>query len=326
VSTAELGTHGIVTPEGVVLEFEPARLGMRSLQMGLDFVIQMGVLLVVLGILAAVVGQADSFGAAVIILITVISFVVVLGYPILMETLCNGRTVGMMAAGLRVVTVEGAPIRFRHATIRGFLLLVDFWLCTGIIGAVTMLCNRNSQRLGDLAAGTLVLRERTAARTDSPVAFLPPPGWEPYAASLDPGRMTEEQYGLVRGYLLRVGELSPAARAEVAVRLADPIARSMHHAPPPHVTPEAFLVCVAASYQRLHAGGEPAWGPEGPLGPYRPMGVPGGSWGGPPPGGPGSLGGVPTAAPAPPVGEPAWQGPEEGVQFPSPEPRSFARS
>lgn len=308
VSTAALGTRGIVTPEAVVLEFEPARLGTRSLQMGLDVVIQMTTLLVVLLVVGLVTGGSGSASAAVIILITIVSFVVILGYPILMETFCNGRTVGMMAAGLRVVTVEGAPIRFRHAAIRGFLMLVDFWVSTGIIGAITMLCNRNSQRLGDLAAGTFVLRERTAARTDSPVAFLPPAGWEPYAASLDAGNVTEEQYGLVRSFLLRVNELTPEARSDVALRLADPIARSMSHTPPAHVGPEPFLICVAAAYQRLHAGGDPAWGPEGPLGPYRPLGVPGGAWSG--------HGGA----------EPPWSGPPEGASFPPPEPTSFARS
>jgi uncharacterized RDD family membrane protein YckC len=322
VSTAELGTRGIVTPEAVVLEFEPARLGTRSLQMGLDFVIQMAVLLVVFFGIGLAASGFDSLSAAAIIIVTVAAFVVILGYPIGMEAMFQGRTVGMMASGLRVVTVEGAPIRFRHAAIRGFLMLIDFWACTGLIGAVTMLCNRNSQRLGDLAAGTMVLRERTAARTDSPVAFLPPAGWEPYAASLDTGRMTERQYGLVRSFLLRVAELSPEARAEVAHRLADPIARSMNHTPPQHVTPEAFLICVAAAYQRLHAGGDPAWGPEGPLGPYRPLGIPGTHWGGP--SYPGGLGGVPTAPPPQaPQADPAWPGPADADRFPGPQGTSF---
>lgn len=309
MSVAEPGTRGIVTPEAVVLEFEPARLGTRSLQMGLDFLIQMATLFVVVMAVGLALSSFDSLSAAAVIIMTVAAFVVILGYPALMETVAGGRTVGMMAAGLRVVTVEGAPIRFRHAAIRSFLMLIDFWLCTGIIGAITMLCNRNSQRLGDLAAGTFVLRERTSARTDSPVAFLPPAGWEPYAASLDTGRMTEAQYGLVRAFLLRVHDLSPDARTDVAHRLADPLARAMNHTPPPHVSPESFLLCVAAAYQRLHAGGDPAWGPDGPLGPYRAPGMPSGPWDGP-----GAPGGA------------AWAGPPEGAAFPPPEPTSFARS
>lgn len=322
VVDVEQGTRGIVTPEAVLLEFEPARLGTRSLQMVLDFAIQVAGLLLLLVLLAAVSSGFDSSGALVAILYAVTFFLVIFGYPVLMETLARGRTVGMMATGLRVVTVEGAPIRFRHAAIRGALLLVDFWLTLGGIGAVVMLFNRDSQRLGDLAAGTLVLRERTAAKHDAPITFLPPAGWEPYAASLDPARMDEDQYGLVRGFLLRVHELSPAARAQLAVQLAHPIAVTMHHAPPPGVDPERFLICVAAAYQRLHAGGDPAWGPDGPLGPYAPLRT-AGSWADPgpgPPTGPASLGGVPVGPQ--PAGQP-WPGPSEGTAAPPPEPKPF---
>jgi uncharacterized RDD family membrane protein YckC len=349
VATAELGTRGIVTPEAVLLEFEPARLGTRSLQMAVDLAIQATALIfvvVVLGLVASGVGSASSVA---IILTTILSALVIIGYPIACESLLAGRTVGMMATGLRVVTVEGAPIRFRHAAIRGFLMIVDFWILLGGIGATVMLFSRDSQRLGDLAAGTLVLRERTTAKTDSAITFLPPPGWEPYAASLDPGRMTEEQYGLVRSFLLRVQELSPAARHDIAYRLAGPIAVSMNHTPPPSVHPEPYLICVAAAYQRLHAGGNPAWGPEGPMGAYAPMRVTG-SWADPvrapgAPQGPPTLGGVPVqqgvakpptfgglpAQPGPPEGgspewtgpAPKWEGPSEDIPVPPPEAKPF---
>lgn len=331
MATAELGTRGIVTPEAVLLEFEPARLGTRSLQMALDFLIQVvgGLLLVTL--VAVVLGFSDSTASLAYILITILIFAIIFGYPIACESALRGRTVGMMATGLRVVTVEGAPIRFRHAAIRGMLLLVDFWLLFGAVGAIVMLCNRDSQRLGDLAAGTLVLRERTAAKADGAITFLPPPGWEPYAAALDTGRMTEEQYGLVRSFLLRVHELSPAARASVAFRLAGPLATSMNHTPPAEVHPEPFLICVAASYQRLHAGGNPAWGPDGPMGAYAPLRTTG-SWADPgpsagPPAGPSSLGGVPAGPSGPPAGpSPApseWTEPAPGGRFPPPEAKPF---
>ncbi len=64
--------------------------------------------------------------------------------------------------------------------------------------------------------------------------------------------MTDEQYGLVRGYLLRAAEMTPAARQHLALRLANPLAGVLHHQPPAGVAPESFLHCVAAAYQRLH--------------------------------------------------------------------------
>ena len=159
-------------------------------------------------------------------------FLIFFGYPIGCETLWDGRTVGKAALGLRVRTKEGAPVRFRHAAIRGALSLVDFWLTLGLAATLSVLLTRDSQRLGDLAAGTLVLRERTAASgTSAAFAFYPPPGWEPYAASLDVAAMTDEQYGLVRGYLLRATEMTPAARQHLALRLANPLAGVLAHQP-----------------------------------------------------------------------------------------------
>jgi uncharacterized RDD family membrane protein YckC len=242
----------IITPEAVELEFQSAGLGSRTLGFAIDLLIQGAALLV----LAAVVGLGalDSLPQAAATIIAVVAlFLIVLGYPVLSETLWGGRTVGKAAIGLRVRTREGTPIRFRHAAIRGALGLVDFWLTSGAAAALSILLTRDNLRLGDLAAGTLVLRERTAAAaTAAPVTFTPPPGWEPYTAALDVGAMTSEQYGLVRSFLLRAHELSPEGRVHLAVRLAAPLAGVLHHQPPHGVHPESFLLCAAAAYQRRY--------------------------------------------------------------------------
>jgi uncharacterized RDD family membrane protein YckC len=330
MAAVDAGTRGIVTPEAVLLEFEPARLGTRTLGLGVDLAIQFAALLAVLFALGAVSAATDVSSTVGIILVTILVFLIILGYPALTETFLGGRTVGMMAVGLRVVTKEGAPERFRHAAIRSALMLVDFWLAFGGIGAITMLCTQDSQRLGDLAAGTLVLRERSGAMAAQPITFMPPPGWEPYAASLDPGQVNEEQYGLVRSFLLRVHELSPGARHHLSVKLADGMARTMRHQAPPGVHPEPFLICVAAAYQRLHSGGNPAWGPNGPMGAYAPVPA-AGTWGQPAPGQPPVQGQPSPGAVHPdwtepsrrPGAEPVWEGPPEEAAFPEPDPKPF---
>lgn len=245
---------GIVTPEAVALEFAPAGVGSRLLGLSLDLLIEGAALFGVLfGVgLATGGGLPDSVAVAVVV---VSLFLALLGYPILCETLWNGRTVGKAAVGLRVRTREGAPIRFRHAAVRGALGLVDFWLTAGAAATLSVLLTRDSQRLGDLAAGTIVIRERRPASvTAQAVTFTPPAGWEPYALGLDVGAMTSEQYGIVRGFLLRAHQLSPEARSQLSVRLAGPLARVLRHEPPAGVHPEAFLLCAAAAYQRRHAG------------------------------------------------------------------------
>ncbi len=246
--------RSIVTPEAVVLAFEPAGVGSRALALALDLLVQL-VALVLLGFVAGL-GAIDGLPEGVATTIVVVAlFLILIGYPVAFETLWDGRTLGKAAVGLRVRTMEGAPIQFRQATVRGLLGLVDFWLTSGAAAVLSVLLTKDSQRLGDLAAGTRVLRERSAAAAPAqPVNFVPPSGWEPYAAGLDVAAMTSEQYGLVRSFLLRAHELSPEGRSHLALRLATPLAGVLHHDPPAGVHPESFLLCAAAAYQRRYGG------------------------------------------------------------------------
>src|SRR5690349_23802341 len=100
--------------------------------------------------------------AAAVILSVIATFAVLVGYPVVCETFWNGQTVGKMALGLRVRTREGTPVRFRHAVIRASLGLVEFYMTFGVVAVLSILFTRDHQRLGDLAAGTVVMRERTA--------------------------------------------------------------------------------------------------------------------------------------------------------------------
>jgi uncharacterized RDD family membrane protein YckC len=242
-----LPARGIVTPEAVRLEFAPASIGSRALALAIDFM-ALGIVLLALLLAVALVGA--PFGPA-----TAISGVllVALAYPALFETLLGGRTPGKAALGLRVVTREGGPITLRHAAIRAALLLVDVYLTAGGAAVVSALATRQSQRLGDLVAGTLVLRERSARSAAAAVRFTVPPGWEAYAATLDPAVLKPAAYTALRAFLIRAQELDPDARRRVARDLADPLAMRLSHSPPRGVTAELFLLCLAARYQRRSA-------------------------------------------------------------------------
>lgn len=258
---------GVVTPEAVTLEFEAAGIGSRAIALLLDLALQATVVVVCLVGLGMVVdgaggGLPDWVGVTLTLLLV---FAVLWGYPVAFETLWRGRTLGKAAMGLRVVTREGAPVRFRHAAIRAALGLVDFYLAFGGVAVVSALVTREHQRLGDLVAGTLVLRERTGARPATAVLFTVPPGAEPYAATLDPSGLSADDYATVRGFLLRAGDLPPAVRADLAERIARPIADRLRHRRPDGVSPELFLLCVAARYQER--GGAPAPERSGPPSP-----------------------------------------------------------
>src|SRR3546814_280253 len=173
--------RGIVTPEAVVLDLETAGIASRGLARALDAAIQ-GVLMLVLVLVAG--GLFGVSGILAIVLVVVGLAVVILGYPIICEVATRGRSPGKAAFGLRVVTVDGAPEAPRHAFIRSALGLVDFMIPPGgLLAVLVALPSPRNQRLGDLVAGTMVLRERTAAPAPSAVWFTPPPGLEGYASS-----------------------------------------------------------------------------------------------------------------------------------------------
>lgn len=248
-------TSGIVTPEAVVLEFDTAGVGSRTIAELLDLLVQIGLLVALSLVLSlAVTGGLELGQTLAVILTLVLSFLVIVGYPIAFETLWNGKTLGKAAMGLRVVTQEGGPIRFRHAAIRGIFGLVEIWIFIGSIAVVSILFSRRNQRVGDMVAGTIVLRERSAAGPGTAVRFPVLPGYETYVSALDVTPLSAEQYSIIRGFLVRVHELSATARLGMAVNLANRTAVLLGHTPPPTVSPEIFLVCVAAAYQLRHGG------------------------------------------------------------------------
>ena len=254
---------GIVTPEAVPLQLSEANVGSRTIAWFIDAII-LGTTIALLNVLIVMLGSDAPVPQWVgITVLVVLNFLLFFGYPIGFETLLRGRTPGKAALGLRVVTVEGAPVRFRHAAIRAALGLVDFFLTSGIAAVATTLLSKRHQRLGDLVAGTLVLRERTAAAAPAVSRFTVPIGAEEYAATIDPTGLSPRDYEAVREFLLRATSLRPAARRDIGAQLAQVIAAKLQHNLPTAVSPELFLVSVAARYQDLAAQRSPV-GSAGP--------------------------------------------------------------
>jgi uncharacterized RDD family membrane protein YckC len=253
----------MVTPEAVALELPTAGAGTRLAAALLDWLIvivgeYLLSTLLIMGLALAQVGAAGSLPDWVLIATTLFLLTFTMfGYFIISETLWRGRTVGKAALGLRVVTREGGQIRFRHAFIRGVFLLIDGLASIGSVGVISILASRRSQRLGDMVAGTVVLRERTALRSPVAVTFAPPPGLEAYTAVLDTTRVGIPEYQAVRSFLMRANSLAPHARYELAVKLANPMRELVRPLPPDGVQPELFLAAVAAAHQRRQRGTAP---------------------------------------------------------------------
>jgi uncharacterized RDD family membrane protein YckC len=258
----------VVTPEAVALELQTAGAGSRLAAALLDWFVVLVSLYALSFLLALGVSAASAGGPGIPGWVLVTAFILVItfglfGYFIIQETLWRGRTLGKALFGLRVVTGEGGQIRFRHAFIRGIFLLIDGILTSGCVGVVAILTSPRNQRLGDMVAGTIVLRERTALRAPTAVVFPPPRGLEHYTAMLDTTRLGMREYQTVRSFLLRAPSLHPTARYQLAVQIADPIRDLVRPLPPDGIQPELFLAAVAAAAQQRQRAAPRPPGPPG---------------------------------------------------------------
>ena len=237
-----------------MLDLQRAGPGTRMAAKSLDLLIQFVALIALELILARAAGGSGG-GVALVIIGLFGAVLIIFGYPAIMEAAWRGRTLGKAAFGLRVLTREGAPVRFRHAMIRSILFIVDGFLLGPTIGVLCLLLTSDTVRVGDLVAGTMVIRERTGAAVPAPFAFSPPYGYEQYVATLDVGGLNGQDYELVRGFLLRAHQLSPEVRYPLAIELANPILKKLRLTAP-SIHPEVFLQCVAAAMQRRFAAAQ----------------------------------------------------------------------
>jgi len=169
----------------------------------------------------------------------------------------NGQTPGKRLMRLRVLRDSGYPIGPIDTLIRNLVRLVDFLPMAYGLGVTVMLVDKRSRRLGDLAAGTIVVKERRALRaTDLLPAesfAVEPISAEPAEAVTHVDRLTPADYSLLREYLLRRERLAPAPRTALARELAGALAARLDAAPPSDgVTADAFLMAVAAAYRARH--------------------------------------------------------------------------
>ncbi len=158
----------LVTGEAVVLDLRIALLPTRALGFVIDAVVIVILAIGAAYLVGALLTTADPAMAAAVLLATEVGILV--GFPTLVETLTRGRSLGKLALGLRVVRDDGGPTTFRHAFTRALAgLFVDFWATLGAGAVICSMLNRQGKRIGDLLAGTVVIKVRTAARV------LPPP-------------------------------------------------------------------------------------------------------------------------------------------------------
>jgi uncharacterized membrane protein SpoIIM required for sporulation/uncharacterized RDD family membrane protein YckC len=209
--------HGVETPEHVDVRLELAGLGSRLAAAVLDtLLIWLAVLALVLvnASLLSGASEASSWGTAILILL---GFLLFWGYFTLFEALNGGRTPGKQALGIRVVMDTGRPVTGSAAVVRNLVRLLDcyFPLLPALPALIMMFMQRSNKRLGDMAAGTIVVR-------DNPTGWslgVPTREVEEEPIDAGPPELSEEEFRLLDRFLGRLHELAPTVRDRIEMDL-----------------------------------------------------------------------------------------------------------
>jgi uncharacterized RDD family membrane protein YckC len=227
--------------EGLDHEMVLAGLGSRVAAAMVDLILQV----LALTVLTFVGGL---FGDAGVVLVSVGGFMVMLGYPVVAEAFAGGQTVGKRVFGMTVVRRDGTPVTFLTATVRNLVRVVDILPGTYLVGAVAIFVSPLNQRVGDMAAGTLVVNRPRAGAGNlvSVTGSAMAPVLSPGVVGWDVSSVTAEEVAAVRSFLLRRSELDPGHRANLAQTLAFQLLPKVAGVPLDG-GPEVFLERVAAA-------------------------------------------------------------------------------
>lgn len=278
-------TIEVVTPENIAFQYQLAGPFRRLPAYIIDILVRYAIMLCIAITLWLMIGllAIEILGAFAVGTILVSYFLISWFYGASMETYFNGRTVGKWMFGIRVIDVEGCPITGRRAIIRNLLRVADlapmaalpqlaldvppvFFIPTGIIGLITVICTRRMQRLGDVAAGTMVIVDEKIWQL--PIAKIDDPRVAPLASFI-PGDYTVSR-SMARTlaiYVERRHYLTPGRRVEIARHLAIPLIERFDFVP----NVDFDLLMLAIYYRTFLA--DPAAEPAnlGPLAGFSPL-------------------------------------------------------
>ncbi len=268
--SATLATEDILiieTPERVPLHFALASIGNRFLACAIDHAIQvLGIILMVIAFtlianLSDMGGQLTSAPKWLQATLIVIVFLIFSSYFAFFEWIWNGQTPGKRWLKLRVIREDGRPVTFWEAAVRNLLRSVDMiWPPFYSIGLISVFISGSDQRVGDMVAGTVVVREREAEAPAFAQVFASPVSdpamrrsFKPVEFVADLHVLTESEIEVVETFLRRRWDLAEMARQWMAWRVALPI---MYKLRPtydlPTFTYEGFLEELLHRYREVH--------------------------------------------------------------------------
>lgn len=253
----------IETPELVAIEMPLAGIGSRFIALLIDTLIWLAaivVLMILMWMLLPGIGAFSRVSAQWAVAVYLIAlFLLNWGYFTLFEAFWNGRTPGKRIARIRVIQQSGRAVGLFESMARNFIRYIDQIPFFYAVGVIAVFATRRHQRLGDLAAGTLVVRDRieesplwgeTGARTLTAQLFTQAPAVpEPHAALSLPAtgiaKLSPSDLEVLEGFFARRLDLSMSTREALAQRIADAIRAKSGLEPPPGFSVETFLEATA---------------------------------------------------------------------------------
>jgi uncharacterized RDD family membrane protein YckC len=237
--------HRIRTPENVTFEFELAGMGARALAWSLDLVV-MGALTMLALVVSSTFGT--WFQGLATAAYFVAAFAIQWGYGALCEWRFRGQSVGKRIVGLRVISFYGTPVTFVQAAIRNLVRIVDLLPAIYLVGGVSALLDSHARRLGDMAAGTVVVRQRRSVR---PSAVMAPV--DRYNSFIRDERVVQAvasisapERDVMVGLAMRRESLPIAVRYALFAKLAAHLERRLAMHRPDYFSEERFVLNLTA--------------------------------------------------------------------------------
>jgi uncharacterized RDD family membrane protein YckC len=242
------GSHTVITPEYVEFNFVLAGLYSRALAWLLDTSVVLLGTMGVMWVLSQRMAAFPELGGALFFLLW---FLLVWGYGITLETAWSGLTLGKRLFGLRVIQETGVRIGFSHAVVRNLARPLDRLPVLYLVGGITALFSASQQRLGDLLAGTIVVRERrlkipaSIGRPEGETALLTDASFRSRVAKL-----TSEESEVIFAAAIRREELGMEARLQLFAALSRRLQQEAEISKPAHLSDEKLVLLAAAALQR----------------------------------------------------------------------------
>ena len=232
----------VITAENVAVNYELAGIASRFMALLFDLLVQIGLLALFGWLFNALGGSAFGFGSLFTALGVIVSYLTMFAYALIFEASWQGRTPGKRLFGLRVIRDGGYPLDWTGSAIRNLLRFIDFGLIPipgfsvalfGAPGLVSIFLSPQYKRIGDYAAGTLVIVE--AGNSPFSVRSAAPPNAAvqamlPYVRNLD--RLTPAEYRALRRFTARRAELELTVQAALGERIARPLMEKLELEPP----------------------------------------------------------------------------------------------